>query len=400
MQDRCETRIGDAMAENTPDITPICDTDTLAALCARLAKAPYVTVDTEFMRERTYFSRLCLIQVASPDEAHIIDPLADGIDLTPFWALMNDEPVLKVLHSARQDFEIFYHASGHVPSPVFDSQVAAMVLGFTESAGYQVLVEHYCDTKLDKSSRFTDWSRRPLSSKQLQYALGDVTYLRDVYEKMQKQLEANGRADWLVEDMRVLTADETYAVNPSAAWKRLKHRSRDPKFLGALQAAAAWREEAAQKIDIPRGRLVSDDALLQLAAQKPKSADDLEKTRGISSGFAKGKHAAALIEALKRAKPLPAEELPERKDRSVLRSNPLGDLLKLLLKGRAQEIGIAPKLIASAEDLDRLANTDGKDLALMKGWRFDVFGKEALALKAGNIALTANGKAIEIIELE
>lgn len=388
------------MAENTPDITPICDTETLAALCTRLAKAPYVTVDTEFMRERTYFSRLCLIQVASPDEAHIIDPLADDIDLSPFWALMNDEPVLKVLHSARQDFEIFYHASGHVPSPVFDSQVAAMVLGFSESAGYQVLVEHYCDTKLDKSSRFTDWSRRPLSSKQLQYALGDVTYLRDVYEKMQNQLAANGRADWLVEDMRVLTADETYAVDPSASWKRLKHRSRDPKFLGALQAAAAWRETTAQKIDIPRGRLISDDALLQLAAQKPKNAEDLEKTRGISSGFAKGKHAAALIEALKRAKPLPADALPERKDRSVLRSNPLGDLLKLLLKARAQEIGIAPKLIASAEDLDRMANTDGKDLALMHGWRFDVFGKEALALKAGNIALTAKGKAIEIIELE
>lgn len=388
------------MAENTNDITPICDSETLAALCSRLAKAPYITVDTEFMRERTYFSRLCLIQVASPDEAHIIDPMADDIDLAPFWALMNDEPVLKVLHSARQDFEIFYHASGHVPSPVFDSQVAAMVLGFSESAGYQVLVEHYCGTKLDKSSRFTDWSRRPLSSRQLQYAIGDVTYLRDVYEKMQHQLDANSRADWLVEEMRVLTADETYAVDPSAAWRRLKHRSRDPKFLGTLQAAAAWREKTAQHIDIPRGRLISDDALLQLAAQKPQNAEDLEKTRGISSGFAKGKHAAALIEALKRAKPMPDEDLPERKDRSVLRSNPLGDLLKLLLKARAQEVGIAPKLIASAEDLDRLANTDGDDLALMSGWRREVFGKEALALKSGAIALTANGKSIEIIELE
>lgn len=388
------------MEENSDNITPICDTETLEALCERLAGAPYITVDTEFMRERTYFSRLCLIQVASPDEAHIIDPLAEDIDLQPFWDLMNKEDVLKVLHSARQDFEIFYHASGHVPSPVFDTQVAAMVLGFTESAGYQLLVEHYCDTRLDKSSRFTDWSQRPLSAKQLSYAIGDVTYLRDVYEKMRDQLEENSRSDWLSQEMDVLTSNDTYAVDPQNSWRRLKHRSRDPKFLGVLQALAAWRETAAQTIDIPRGRLVSDDALLQIAAQKPKNLAELEKTRGVSSGLAKGKHGASLMKALAAAEPIDTSDLPERKDRSVLRSNPLGDLLKLLLKARAQEIGIAPKLIASAEDLDRLANTDGDTLPLMSGWRFDIFGKEALALKSGTIALTANGKSIEIIELE
>lgn len=388
------------MTDPTSSLEPITNSQDLADLCARLAKAPYITVDTEFMRERTYFSKLCLIQVASPDEAHIIDPIADGLDLQPFWDLMNGEPVLKVLHSARQDFEIFYHASGKVPSPVFDSQVAAMVLGFSDSAGYQLLVEHYCGTRLDKSSRFTDWSRRPLSDKQLDYAIGDVTYLRDVYEKMHDTLEENNRASWLAQEMEVLTASSTYAVNPGASWKRLKHRSRDPKFLGVLQAIAAWREETAQVIDIPRGRLLTDDAILQIAAQKPKNVDDLEKTRGVSSGFAKGKYGSAVIECMKSATPIAQEDLPERKDRSVLRSNPLGDLLKLLLKARAQEIGVAPKLIASAEDLDRLANSGGEALPLMKGWRFDIFGKEALALKAGKIALTAQDKSIEIIELE
>jgi len=389
------------MAEiNETTLSIITNTGNLQALCDRLAAAPYITVDTEFMREKTYFSKLCLIQVASPDEAHIIDPLAAGLDLTAFWSVLTDAPVLKVLHSARQDFEIFYQASGKVPNPVFDTQVAAMVLGFADSAGYQTLVEHYCAVKLDKSSRFTDWSQRPLSEKQLKYAIGDVTYLRQIYERMQEQLDSNQRAAWLNEEMAVLTSADTYAIDPEASWRRLKHRSRDPKFLGVLKTIAAWRERTAQVIDIPRGRLVSDDALLQIAAQKPKTAEDLERIRGVSSGFAKGKHGGAILKALEKAQPISPEEVPERKDRSVLRSNPLGDLLKLLLKARAQEVGIAPKLIASAEDLDRLANTSGETLSVMHGWRYDVFGKEALALKSGRLALAARGKDIEIVELD
>ncbi|MEM9879937.1 MAG: HRDC domain-containing protein, partial [Pseudomonadota bacterium] len=280
------------------------------------------------------------------------------------------------------------------------TQVAAMVLGFADSAGYQLLVEQYCGVRLDKSSRFTDWSQRPLSNKQLSYALGDVTYLRQIYERMRDQLDENQRSSWLSEEMTVLTSDKTYEIDPDSAWRRLKHRSRDAVFLGQLKAIAAWRENTAQTINIPRARLVSDDALLQIAAQKPKTQADLEKIRGVSSGFAKSKNGAGVITALQAAKALPKEDIPQRKDRSVLRSNPLGDLLKLLLKARAQEVGVAPKLIASADDLDRLANTDGDRLNLMQGWRYEVFGKEALALKSGQIALTAKGKDIEILELD
>lgn len=388
------------MAEKTENITPIVNSQVLSDVCARLAQAPFVTIDTEFMREKTYFSQLCLIQVASPEEAHIIDPLADGLDLSPFWALLNDEPVLKVVHAGRQDFEIFFHATGSVPTPVFDSQVAAMVLGFADSAGYQSLVEHYCGARLDKSSRFTDWSRRPLSDKQLAYALGDVTYLRDIYTSMKDALETNGRAAWLLEEMAVLTSRDTYAIDPGAMWKRLKHRSRDAKFLGVVKALAAWREKTVQKIDIPRGRLISDDAILQIAAQKPHTTEELAKTRGVSAGFANGAYGQTIVDLLDDAEPLTDEEVPPKKDRSVLRSHPVSDLLKLLLKARAHEAGVAPKLLASADDMDKIANGAGADLPVMHGWRWDLFGKDAQAMLTGELALTADGKSIEIVELE
>ncbi|MGD1956069.1 MAG: ribonuclease D [Sphingomonadales bacterium] len=388
------------MTETDLNITPICETSELEDLCGRLEEAPFVTIDTEFMREKTYFSKLCLIQVGGPDEARVIDPLSDDLELAPFWRLLNNSAPVKVVHSARQDFEIFYHATGALPTPVFDTQVAAMVLGFSDSIGYQALVEHYCDKKLDKSSRFTDWARRPLSDKQLHYALGDVTYLRDIYTAMQEDLESNGRASWLAEEMAILTAEDTYRVVPEDSWKRLKHRSRDPKFLGVLQALAAWRETTAQTVNIPRGRLLSDDAILQIAAQKPGSTDELEKTRGVSAGFAQGKHGKTVLKVLGDAEPLDEADLPPRKDRSVLRSHPVGDLLRLLLKARAKEAGVAPKLIASADDMDRFANQPETDLPFLSGWRQDVFGSEAKAMIEGRLALTASGKNIEIVEID
>ncbi|RME62143.1 MAG: ribonuclease D, partial [Alphaproteobacteria bacterium] len=341
----------------TPVIT---ETAALAALCARMRNARFVAVDTEFIRERTYFAQLCLIQIASDDEAVIIDPLAANLDLAPFYALMNEADVLKVFHAARQDVEIFYHATGTAPRPLFDTQVAAMVCGFGESVGYQTLVAKYAKKRLDKTARFTDWARRPLSRRQLGYALDDVLYLRDVYDGIRQDLARNERQGWLEEEMAVLTAAETYRIDPDNAWRRIKHRSRDPKFLGRLKAVAAWREEEARTRNLPRNRILRDESLLEIVGHPPADAAGLAAIRGLSRKFAESPQGQRLLAALGAAMPLPDSDMPTdpRPSGAPVKDALLTDLLKLLLKIRCRQAGVAPKLVASMHDIERLAREE------------------------------------------
>lgn len=383
-------------------MTMIADSQALAALCSRLSSAPYVTVDTEFMRERTFWPHLCLVQIAGPDEAVAVDPLAEGMDLSPLFDLMTDRSVLKVFHAARQDVEIFHHLSGKVPAPIFDTQVAAMVCGFGESASYETLAAKLARARIDKSSRFTDWARRPLSPRQVRYALADVTHLRVIYEKLARRLEDNGRTEWLAEEMATLTDPATYELHPEDAWRRLKTRSVNPRFLGILRELAAWREKEAQTRDIPRRRVIRDEALIEIAAHPPSTAAELERVRGLPARFASSPRGEAVLEAVRRGLALPEDALPQIERPQALPRGlaPLVDLLKVLLKARCEAHGVAHKLVASAADLERIALGGEAPVPALKGWRREIFGADALELVRGRLALAANGGKVRLVPLD
>jgi ribonuclease D len=379
----------------------ITDTEMLARFCERQKGAEYVAVDTEFMRERTYWPILCLVQVAGPEEAVAIDALADGIDLAPLLALMSDPGTLKVFHAARQDLEIFYQLAGEVPHPVFDTQIAAMVCGFGDSASYETLVRRLAGASLDKASRFTDWAHRPLTDRQLQYALEDVIHLRTVYERLQQVLAKNGRAGWFAEEMTDLVDPALYRTEPIEAWRRFRLRGRvDRRFLGVLKALAAWREEAAQQRDLPRGRIMRDEAVLEIAAHAPKTIEQLARTRSLGKGIAEGKLGSEILNAvaqgLKDPNPPPA---PPDKAEPPPGVGPLIELLRVLLKQRCEDYQVAQKLVASADDLEAIAADDSAPVRALSGWRLDIFGKDALALKHGQLALTAGRNRIELVHL-
>jgi ribonuclease D len=378
----------------------ITTTDDLAAFCKPLAHAEYVAVDTEFMRERTYWPKLCLAQVAGPDDAAAIDALAEGIDLAPLDELMANSKVLKVFHAARQDLEIFYLRMTKVPQPLFDTQVAAMVCGHGEAASYESLATKLAKAKIDKSSRFTDWSRRPLSERQISYALSDVTHLRVVYEKLRRQLEKSGRLPWITEEMAVLNDPATYRADPEQAWRRLKPRGASPRLLGTLKEVAAWRERTAQRIDIPRQRLLRDEQLLEIASHAPKTTEDLAMTRGLGRGFAEGWQGRELMEAIERARQVPDAELPTRdKPPEQLRApSAVVDLLRTLLRLKAEQAGVAGRLLASADELDRLA-AGKRDIAALRGWRREVFGGDAVDLIEGRLALSLAGDQAKLIPI-
>ncbi|MGX6647936.1 ribonuclease D [Maricaulaceae bacterium MS644] len=381
----------------------IADTSSLNAACADLAKADYVAVDTEFMRESTFWPQLCLIQAAGGDREVLIDPLAEGIDLTAFFDLLKNERVLKVFHACRQDLEIFYHLGGGlIPAPLFDSQVAAMAVGLGDSISYDNLVRILLDGDVDKGSRFTDWSRRPLSDKQKVYALGDVTFLRDLYPILQDKLTEAGRDAWLAEEMRLLSNPATYKMDPQDAWKRLKLRKTTPKYLAALKAAAEWRESEAQTRDIPRSRIMKDDGLYELAQAAPTTTDELAGLRAVPRGFERSKPAERLIERLQTVLADPKAHAPQIDKRPPPAGNtgPVVELLKVFLKVVAEQEGVAARLIATVPDLELLAADDDADIPALQGWRRQVFGEDALKLKRGEIALVLENGRVEAVELD
>ena len=382
----------------------ITTTDELSEFCTRAAEFPYVTVDTEFLRERTYYSKLCLIQLAfaggDKDDAVLVDPLADGLSMAPLYDLFRDHGVVKVFHAARQDLEIFYVDEGLIPEPLFDTQVAAMVCGFGEQAGYETLVRKIAKANLDKSSRFTDWSRRPLSEAQKTYALADVTHLRGIYEFLKAELDRSGRSKWVAEEMAVLMDPATYRVDPAEAWMRVKTRTNSARFLGLVRELARFREGYAQSRDIPRNRVFKDDALVELASTKPGSMQDLSRSRLLLREARKGEVAEGILAAIRAGLEMDADDLP-RPDRSRdrLQVNPaLADLLRVLLKAKADQEGVAQKLIATAAELDAIA-AGQRDVKAFKGWRREVFGGDALALCNGEVALAVKGENVETIAL-
>jgi ribonuclease D len=368
----------------------ITSTPALEALCRKLAASDHVTVDTEFLREQTFWPQLCLIQLAGPDAEAIVDPMHPGLDLAPFYALMADPNVVKVFHAARQDIEIVFTKTGGVPNPVFDTQVAAMVCGFGESISYVNLVKRISGADIDKSSRFTDWSRRPLSDKQLDYALGDVTHLRDVYKFLKAELEHTGRTGWLAEEMATLTNPETYDTNPDRAWQRLKLRVKGKKSLAVLVELAAWRERLAQSQDVPRGRILRDDALYDIANQMPVTAEALGQLRTLSDGFGRSARAREIIDAVKAGLARDTKSLPklERSEQLSAEASATLELLKVLLKSAAAEHRVAPRMIADSDALELLAIEGEPDIPALQGWRRKLFGEDALRLKRGELALT------------
>ena len=377
------------------------DTAALAAFCERQMRAEFVTVDTEFMRDRTYWPDLCLVQVAGPEEAAAIDPLSTGIDLAPLFELLATTSVLKVFHAARQDIEIFYKLMGAVPLPLFDTQVAAMVCGFGESASYETLAGKLAAARIDKSARFTDWSHRPLTERQIQYALSDVVPLRTVYEKLRERLHRNDRAGWLEEEMKILTDPATYTIDPRESWRRFKLRGGSRRTLALLRELAAWREIAAQQRNLPRNRILRDEQVMEIAAHAPSTHADLARTRGLGKGFVEGRFGAEVLEVIRHALALPENAHPEAPPRRDLPQGlgPLVELLRVLLKHRCEEHGVAQKLVASAEDLELIAAEDAAEVPALSGWRRELFGEDALALKHGRIALTAAGKQIRLVPL-
>ncbi len=377
----------------------ITETQALADLCARLATEPYVTVDTEFMRERTYWPELCVVQLGGVADVAVVDALAPGLDLAPLGALLANPNTVKVFHAARQDVEIFLQLFGAVPIPLFDTQVAAMVAGFGDQVGYDNLVAGLAGGQIDKAHRFSDWSARPLSTAQVAYAAADVTHLRTVYERLTARLEREGRLAWVAEEMAALAEPATYRPDPETMWERLRPRTSNRRMLGVLRAIAAWREREAQRINIPRQRLIKDESLLEIAATAPDGMDALGRIRGITRGFAEGATGQSLLAAIAEAQALPDEALPDaRAVRDGARPSPaLVALLKVLLAEKADSHDVAPKLLASSDDIDRLAGEDEPDIPALHGWRFGVFGEDALALKQGRIALGVAGKRIKLI---
>ena len=382
-------------------MTVIADSATLSAFCARLARADFITVDTEFMRERTYWPQLCLIQVAGPDVASTIDPLAPGIDLAPLLELFFEPRLLKVFHAARQDLEIFFHMTGEVPRPLFDTQVAAMVCGSGEAASYETLAGQLAKARIDKSARFTDWSQRPLSDRQIEYALADVTHLRQVYAALAKRLTATGRADWLGEEMATLMDPATYRLEPETAWMRFKPRNVKPRYLAVLKEVAAWREREAQKRDIPRNRIIRDESVVEIAAHPPRTLDDMARLRGMSKGFAEGRLGMDLLHAIERGLVLPDDEIPRVEPAPELPSG-LGatvELLKVLLKVKCEAAGVAQKLVATTADLELVAADDKADVAALRGWRHELYGRSAIDLKHGRLALGLEGRKLRILDV-
>jgi ribonuclease D len=372
----------------------------LAELCQRLAAERFVAVDTEFMRERTYWPELCVVQLGGAHEIAVVDAQAEGLDLSPLGRLLAEPSVTKVFHAARQDVEIFLLRFGAVPTPLFDTQVAAMVAGFGDQASYDSLARALAGAQIDKAHRFSDWSARPLSAAQVAYAAADVTHLRVIYEALLERLAEEGRLDWIADEMAELADPRLYVTEPDEAWERLKPRSNNRRFLGMLRALAAWREREAQRINIPRGRLVKDEALLEIAATMPGNVAELARARGVSEGFAKGKSGASLLAAIAEARALPEDALPvPREQRNGPAPSPaLVALLKVLLAAKAEQHDVAPKLIATSEELDRLAAEPDPDLPVLHGWRRRVFGEAALALKQGRLALGVDGRRVRMIE--
>jgi ribonuclease D len=367
---------------------PITKTKKLAEACERLSKHPFVTVDTEFLRESTYYPMLCVAQLASTEEAFVVDALAEGMDLSPFFALMADEKVIKVFHAARQDIEICWHARNLIPKPLVDTQVAAMVLGYGDSISYDQLVQRITGDNLDKSHRFTDWTRRPLTPAQLTYAVSDVTHLRDVYLKLSADLEQQGRTDWMREEMKVLTSAETYRSEPEHAWERLRTRVRKPKELAILMEVAAWREQEAQTRDVPRGRVLKDDVIGDIAVQAPTSIERLGSLRSLPKGFERSRWGEAIVEAVKRGLARDLKTLPRlERHKPAVNGQATVELLKVLLRMTAERHGVAAKVIATVDDLDRIAADDAADVPALHGWRRDLFGDNALALKHGKLSL-------------
>ena len=383
-------------------MTPITTSDALAAFCARQEGADFVTVDTEFMRDKTYWPKLCLVQVAGPDEHAAIDAMAPGIDLKPLLDLVTVAPILKVFHAARQDIEIFVRLAGRVPAPIFDTQVAAMVCGFGDSVAYDTLVAKLADARIDKSSRYTDWQHRPLTQRQIDYALSDVIYLRRVYAKLHRRLERSGRTHWLEDELGVLTHADTYRTDPEIAWQRIKIRGGNARFLAVLRELAAWREREAQRRDIPRNRILRDDSLLDLAAHPPGSLDDLARGRGVGRGVAEGRLGNDILAAVARAVASDPATWPSLPPRPEIPQGlgPLTDLLRVLLKTKCEVHDVAQRLVANADDLELIAADDDADVPALKGWRREVFGEDALKLKHGRLSLGAEGSQIRLIRLD
>ena len=380
----------------------ITTTEALATFCEEASKHPYVTVDTEFLRERTYYSKLCLVQLAMPgtDDSTgcLVDPLVDGLSLEPLYELFKDPNVVKVFHAARQDIEIFQVDAGVVPAPLFDTQVAAMVCGFGEQVGYETLVRKIAKEELDKSSRFTDWSRRPLSDAQKTYALADVTHLRQVYEFLAKKLKDQGRAHWVDEEMQILNNPDTYVTLPENAWKRVKTRNNSPRFLAIVRELARFREDYAQTRNIPRSRVYKDDALVELAATKPKDVNDLGRSRLVQREARRGDIADGILASVKAGVTCSDANLPkvDRKHERLQVNPALADLLRVLLKTKTGQAGVASKLVAPTSELDAIAAGE-RDVSALQGWRYEVFGEDALKLCNGEIALAAKGNDVILV---
>lgn len=374
----------------------VTSTAVLAEFSARAAGYDFVTVDTEFLRETTYWPKLCLIQAATDDEAVLIDPLAPGLDLAPFLELMNNAAVVKVFHAARQDIEIFVKLTGQVPQNIFDTQVAASVCGFGDSVSYDNLVRSITNVDLDKSSRFTDWSARPLTDKQKLYALADVTHLRDIYKALRKQIEDTGRGAWVEDEMSVLRSIDTYVVQPDTAWERLKLKINRPRDLAALKVLAGWREKRAQDTDQPRSRILKDDALYELAQQRPLTPEDFEKLRAVPRGFGRSSAAGEIMNLLKSVEALTKAQLPPMPERyrGPSPKGAVGDLLRVLLKAVSEQHGVATRIIATSDDIDAIVLDDEADVPALKGWRRKLFGDKALAVKHGRVGLAATRKGI------
>ncbi len=381
----------------------ITENDALQAFCNRLAGTEYITVDTEFLREKTYWPQLCLVQIANDDNAAVIDALAPGIDLTPVFEIFNDPGVLKVFHAARQDMEIFFHLTGTLPAPIFDSQIAAMVCGFGDSVGYEQLVSKLAKAQVDKSSRFTDWTLRPLSEKQIQYALADVTHLRVAYKKLAAMLESKGRTSWIEQEMDILNRPETYNGNPANAYRRIKARAKTKRFLAVLRELAAWREELAQRRDVPRNRILRDEALVEIAHHTPSSVAELTRTRGLGAKMAEGRSGQELLDAVAKGLSTPDDECPPLIEKPDMPRGigPIKDMLKVLLKLKCDSYDVAPKLIASSADVELLA-AFGEDAGVqaLTGWRREMFGEDALKIRSGEYGLAVRGKKLVLAELK
>ncbi len=375
--------------------------DALQAFCSQLATQNYITIDTEFLREKTFWPKLCLIQAASPDVEAMIDPLVESLDLQPFFELLGNEKLLKVMHGCRQDIEIFYNLTQEIPHPLFDTQIAAMVCGFGDAVGYETLVKATTGGKIDKTNRFTDWSHRPLSDAQLAYALADVTHLRGAYEFLANKLAENKRQEWVNEEMAILRDPAIYVQSPSDGWKRLKMHDRRPAVIGTLMEVTQWRDEQAQSRNLPRNWVLKDDALREIALQRPRDKTALARLRAVPRGFENSRHAQALLDAVQQGQKLTADNMPNLPEIVTNRRGigPLVDLLRVLLKQRSEATDVAPKLIASIADLECIASQDKADIAAMQGWRYEIFGSYAEKLKSGRLALASQDDVVTLIEL-